>query len=102
MVDRFGKIPIEVHELLRSFELRWKATEMGIERIIFKSEKVIAHFISDPNASFYQTDAFQSILQNVMNATNGVRMAQKNEKLRLILEPIRNISECYQRLESLQ
>lgn len=101
LVDRFGKIPHEVVDLLQSFELRWKAMEMGIERLVLKSEKLVAHFIANPQSPFYESEGFQTILNNVMQQKIGMRLSQQNEKLRLIIEPVRNINECYDKLNAL-
>ncbi|MDA7762971.1 transcription-repair coupling factor, partial [Crocinitomicaceae bacterium] len=101
MKDRFGTIPKEVKELFFSFELRWLAQKLGLERLVIKSEKMVGWFIADPKSSFYQTDVFSELLKKIMNMGQGYRLIQKQEKLRLVVEPISNIREAYQKLNAL-
>jgi transcription-repair coupling factor (superfamily II helicase) len=41
LVDRFGLLPREVKELLFSFQLRWLAQDLGLERLVIKSSKLV-------------------------------------------------------------
>jgi len=99
--DRFGTIPDEVKELFFSFELRWLAQKLGLERLVIKSEKMVGWFIADPKSTFYQTDVFSELLKKIMNMGQGYRLIQKQDKLRLVIEPITNIREAYKKLEVL-
>lgn len=102
LIDRFGPLPKEVKELLFSFELRWLAESMGLERLVLKSEKLVGHFISNPQSPFYETPQFQGILQNILSKQSGYRLAQKDDKLRLVIEPIRHIKDAFEKLQALQ
>jgi transcription-repair coupling factor (superfamily II helicase) len=99
--DRFGPIPKQVEELFFSFELRWMAKKMGLERLVIKSEKMVCSFISDTDSSFYKSDLFTEILEQITNQGKGYRLIQKQEKLRLIIEPIKDIRDASAKLEVL-
>ena len=99
--DRFGPIPKQVEELFFSFELRWMAKKMGLERLVIKSEKMVCSFISDTDSSFYKSDLFTEILEQITNQGKGYRLIQKQEKLRLIIEPIKDIRDASAKLEIL-
>ena len=101
MKDRFGTIPKEVKELFFSFELRWLAQKIGLERLVIKSEKLVGWFIADSNSPFYQTEVFTDLLKRIMNMGQGYRLIQKQDKLRLVIEPITNIREAYKKLDAL-
>ena len=101
MKDRFGTIPKEVKELFFSFELRWLAQKIGLERLVIKSEKLVGWFIADSNSPFYQTEVFTDLLKRIMNMGQGYRIIQKQDKLRLVIEPITNIREAYKKLDAL-
>tara|TARA_A200000113_G_scaffold194073_1_gene183942 strand:- start:387 stop:3752 length:3366 start_codon:yes stop_codon:yes gene_type:complete len=101
MIDRFGPIPVQVKELFFSFELRWMAKKIGLERLVIKSEKMVCSFISDANSPFYESALFTEILQEITNQGKGYRLLQKQDRLRLIVEPIADIREAYQKLEVL-
>jgi transcription-repair coupling factor (superfamily II helicase) len=99
--DRFGPIPIQVKELFFSFELRWMAKKIGIERLVIKSEKMVCSFISDTDSSFYKSDLFTEILKEITSQGNDYRLIQKQDKLRLIIEPIKDIRDAFSKLEVL-
>ncbi|MBL6660446.1 MAG: transcription-repair coupling factor [Crocinitomicaceae bacterium] len=101
MKDRFGTIPKEVKELFFSFELRWLAQKIGLERLVIKSEKLVGWFIADSNSPFYKTEIFSDLLKRIMNMGQGYRLIQKQDKLRLLIEPITNIREAYKKLDAL-
>ena len=75
---------------------------MGLERLVLKSEKLVGHFIANPQSPFYETDQFQGILNRILAQPTGYRLAQKDDKLRLVIEPIRHIKDAFQKLEALQ
>ncbi len=89
--DRFGALPAESIELLEVVRLRWKAIELGMEKIILKEGKMICHFISDPKSPFFQSPAFLKIVHFVQKNPQQGRMKEKNQKLNLIFSNIPNV-----------
>ena len=79
-------MPKEVDELLLSFKLRWLAKKLGMERIVLKSNKFVGFFIEDPQSAFYESDVFGALLSKVQHSNNIYRLAQKGDKLRLIID----------------
>jgi transcription-repair coupling factor (superfamily II helicase) len=102
LVDRFGPLPKAVKELLFSFELRWLAEELGLERLVIKSEKLVGYFIANPQSTFFETEAFTYTLNAIMKHQSGYRLVQQNDKLRLVIEPIRHIKDAFEKLSALQ
>jgi len=99
--DRFGDLPREAKELFISFQLRWLAKKLGMERIVLKSNKFVGFFIQDPQSPFYESDVFGKILQNVQQSKNKCRLAQKGDKLRLVIDSVFNIKEAYNVVQKL-
>jgi transcription-repair coupling factor (superfamily II helicase) len=100
LIDRFGPIPKEVNELIHSFKLRWLAQDMGIERLVIKSNKLVGYFISNPQSKFFETDLFQNVLTNILKL-NGAKLVEQNDKLRLVVENVKHIkmaNEIFERL----
>ncbi|MBI2257389.1 MAG: transcription-repair coupling factor [Flavobacteriia bacterium] len=95
--DRFGPLPQVVKELFKSFELRWLAENLGMEKIVLKSNILICYFISDPQSSFYDSEIFTRILETI-KTSKEYKLSQKNDKLRLIIQPIFNINEAFKKL----
>ena len=62
---------------------------------------MVCSFISDTNSPFYESALFTEILKEITNQGKGYRLLQKQDRLRLIVEPIADIREAYQKLEVL-
>lgn len=102
LVDRFGPIPKAGKELLFSFQLRWLAQELGMERLVVKSGKLVASFLSNPQSPFYETEDFTSLLHRINAMKQGYRLVQKDEKLRLVIEPVLHVKDAYEKLQALK
>jgi transcription-repair coupling factor (superfamily II helicase) len=102
LMDRFGPLPREVHELLISFKLRWLAQELGMERIVIKSQKLVGYFISNPQSAFFETETFTYLLNAIQSNQSGYRLAQQNDKLRLVIEPVNHIKDAMGKMEILK
>jgi transcription-repair coupling factor (superfamily II helicase) len=88
--DRFGKMPQESVELLEVVRLRWKAIELGIEKIILKNKNMICYFVSDQQSKFYQSADFLKIVQYIQKSGNG-KLKEMNHKLTLSFPNIFNV-----------
>jgi transcription-repair coupling factor (superfamily II helicase) len=100
--DRFGPIPKEVKELLFSFQLRWLAQELGLERLVIKSTKLVGYFISNSQSEFFETPVFSNLLNKITAIGEGYRLVQQNEKLRLVIEPVKHIKDAFEKLSVLK
>jgi transcription-repair coupling factor (superfamily II helicase) len=102
LMDRFGPLPTAAKELLFSFQLRWLAQELGIERLVIKSEKMVAYFLANPQSPFYETEAFSSLLNAILAKGTGYRLVQNNDRLRLVVQPVRHIKDAFEKLLALK
>jgi len=102
LTDRFGAMPDSVHDLMLSFELRWLAQSLGIERLVLKSGKMIAYFIADPHSKFYDTNTFTAILKGIQEFSELFKLSEKNSRLRLICERVTSIQDAFSRFKILQ
>jgi transcription-repair coupling factor (superfamily II helicase) len=99
LVDRFGKLPPESIELIEVVRLRWAAIQLGMEKIILKSHKMVCHFISDPQSVFYQSPMFGQILRYVQTHPQTCRMKEGNNRLSLTFEKIKSVKKAKEVLE---
>lgn len=99
LADRFGPIPAQVHELAYSFKLRWLAQELGIERLILKSEKMIGYFVANPKSPFYESPVFTKVLDYVSKHPQGVKLSEKNDRLRIVYSDVRDLGDARNRLD---
>lgn len=101
LTDRFGKIPEPTTELLNIVRLRWKAIDLGIERIILKSQKMICYFISNPNSSFFQSPDFTKIIEYLQENHQKCQMKESKNKLALIFKNTDNVNIALNHLKQI-
>lgn len=99
LTDRFGPLPEQVHSLAYSFKLRWLAQELGLERLILKSEKMIGYFVANPKSPFYESPVFTKILDYVSKHPNGVKLSEKNDRLRIVYSDVKDLGDARNRLQ---
>jgi transcription-repair coupling factor (superfamily II helicase) len=99
--DRFGQFPAETRELLEVVKLRWKAIELGMEKIILKEGKMICYFISDQQSPFYQSALFMKIVQYVQRGKTKGQMRERSNKLTLTFSNVPNVETAGYILEEI-
>lgn len=99
--DRFGPAPQAVVELIESFKLRWLAQDLGLEKLVLKSGKMLGYFIGNPKSTFYDSPIFMKILDFVQKNPSYARLSEKNDRLRIIFDEINTIDEAYVELKKL-
>ncbi len=102
LIDRFGPLPDTVEDLIHSFELRWLAQDLGMEKLVIKSNKMIGYFISNPHSSFYETDVFTNVLAAIQNNPSRFKLSEKNDKLRVISDDVKSLNDAFRRLQILK
>lgn len=98
LIDRFGPLPRVVKELLRSFELRWLAQELGFEKLVIKQGTMIGYFVSNPQSKYYDSPMFQQVLRYIQTNPKDCKMSEKNDKLRLLYSNVMNMDQAFGRL----
>jgi len=87
LIDRFGPLPKPALALLNSVRIKWKATQLGIEKLIFKQGKMIGYFLGDQQSNFYQSNRFMKVLKFAQTNGNLCKIKEKETKsgLRLLI-----------------
>lgn len=105
LIDRFGALPKPAIALLNSVRIKWKATAMGIERLMMKQGKMIGYFIGDQQSDFYQSNRFMKVLQFAQRNGNVCKMKEKETKngLRLLLtfDNVKSVNKALELLEGI-
>jgi transcription-repair coupling factor (superfamily II helicase) len=101
LIDRFGPLPRQVKELMLSFKLRWMAEEMGLERLVIKSGKMVGYFISNPQSPFYETDIFTQVLNHIQRHAHGCKLSEQNDRLRIIFSDVKHIKDAFEQISSI-
>jgi transcription-repair coupling factor (superfamily II helicase) len=101
LIDRFGPLPKQVNELVLSFRLRWLAEEIGLERLVIKSGKMVGYFISNPQSPFYETDMFQNVLNYIQRNGQGCKLSEQNDKLRIVFADVKHIKHAFEQISTI-
>ena len=103
LIDRFGALPKEALALLNSIRIKWKATSIGIEKLVMKQGKMVGYFVGDQQSDFYQSNRFMKMVQFVQMNSNLCKMKEKETKngLRLLLtfENVKSINKALELME---
>lgn len=94
ITDRFGKIPQEVLDLIKTVEMRWVAEELGIEKIHLKSGGLKAQFVQEENKKFYDSETFGKIIGYIQSKSKLLKLKETNKKLLLLAEDIQSIDQA--------
>ncbi len=101
IVDRFGPLPKEVEELIKTVRLRWIALKLGFERISLKNETLRCYFVSGDNEKYYKSEVFGGILAYVQQHPKLCRMKEMKSKLMLILQEVQSVDQAIRLLEEI-
>lgn len=103
LVDRFGDLPAEAINLLKSVELKWIAAEIGFDKIVVKNGVFLGYFPSNPQDKFYQSDKFRNIIsylnRNPKEATLKEKSSKEGNQLMMRKENVQNVDEVNAVLE---
>jgi len=103
LIDRFGPLPKEALALLNSVRIKWRATQMGLEKLVLKQGKMIGYFVGDQQSDYYQSSRFQKVLQFVQHNGHLCKMKEKETKngLRLLLtfENVKSVKKALELME---
>jgi transcription-repair coupling factor (superfamily II helicase) len=103
LIDRFGPLPKEAISLLNSVRIKWKAKQIGLERLILKQNKMVGYFIGDQQSNFYQSNRFMNVMKFAQQNGNLCKVKEKETKngLRLLItfENVKSINKALELIE---
>ncbi|HBH24272.1 MAG TPA: transcription-repair coupling factor [Cytophagales bacterium] len=94
MRDRFGPIPGPVEDLIKIVRIRWKAEQLGIEKLLLKNGSMKAYFVSADNAEFYNSYAFGSILKYVQRHPRLCRLKEMTKRVIFIVDEAPSVEDA--------
>jgi transcription-repair coupling factor (superfamily II helicase) len=103
LIDRFGPLPKEASSLLNSVRIKWKAKQIGLERLILKQNKMVGYFIGDQQSNFYQSNRFMNVMKFAQQNGNLCKIKEKETKngLRLLIT-FENVKSSNKALELIE
>ena len=92
--DRFGPLPRQVRDLLRTVELQWIGKEIGLEKITWKKGVIRGYFISDKQSRYFESEQFSKILSYAQQHPRKVNLKEVKNTLRIAVEDVKNIDDA--------
>ena len=92
--DRFGPMPRQVRDLLRTVELQWIGKEIGLEKITWKKGMIRGYFISDKQSRYFESEQFSKILSYAQQHPRKVNLKEVKNTLRIAVEDVKNIDDA--------
>lgn len=103
LIDRFGNLPKEAKNLLKSVELKWLAAEIGFEKIVVKNGIFLGYFPPNPQDKFYSSEKFRHIITYLTSHPAEATLKEKHSKegnqLMMRKENVKNVDEVTDVLE---
>ena len=99
--DRFGAIPKQTNELMHTIRLRRLAKDIGFEKVVLKQQTFVGYFVQNQQSEFYQSQFFGLLMQYLSRFPSRARMKERNNKLTLVMEQMKNIDQVVQALRQI-
>lgn len=93
LLDRFGPIPQQTEELLKSMHVRIWAKKHGIEKLLLRKHKLVLHFVTDTESPFYKSDSFMELIEFMKHAPAGYTMYEKAGGLRVSIKNVERVDD---------
>lgn len=101
LIDRFGEIPKVANELMNVVPLRRKAKGLGCERLMLKMGRMTMFFVSNPNSPYYQSQAFDSILNYIAKNPRRCNIRENNGKRSIVINDVLSVEDAISVLDEI-
>ena len=101
LTDRFGQPPQVADELMQVVPLRRLGRALGAERLLLKMGRMTLFFVSNPNSPYYQSQAFDYILNFIATNPRRCNLREANGKRSLVINDVRTVADAVTLLRSL-
>ena len=101
LIDRFGPVPHCGEELMRVVPLRRIGQSLGCEKIVLKQSRMTLFFVTQTDSPFYQSEAFDRLLQFVGNNPRRCQFREMHGKRSMVISDVPTIEEAVNILKSI-
>ena len=102
LTDRFGPMPKPVTDLLNTLRLRWIAKDLGFEKIILRDNLMVAHFVSNQESAYYETQTYQQVMQYIVNHPKRCSVKEAHGKLILTIKEVSTVSQALSLVQNIR
>ena len=93
-------MPKQAKDLLESMKLKWLGSSLGIEKIILKGSKMIAHF-QNSESKKPSEKIISAFLSRIKEDPERFRMKQ-TARLSIVVSTINSVHEAFMTLQSIK
>ncbi|MDY5969489.1 MAG: TRCF domain-containing protein, partial [Bacteroidales bacterium] len=101
LIDRFGPVPHETDELIKTITLRRIAKDFGIEKVVLRKGVMLCYFASGKDNPFYQSPNFNHMITFASSHSGQALLKEQADRLCLRCEKVRSIYEAVQVLQEM-
>jgi transcription-repair coupling factor (superfamily II helicase) len=94
LIDRFGPLPKPVNDLLNTVRLRWAAKDLGFEKIALRDNLMIAHFVSNQESPYYETETYHKVMQYIITHPKRCSVKEAHAKLILTIKEVSTVTQA--------
>ncbi len=99
--DRFGLIPQPVKDLMITIVCRWKAVDIGFEKITLKDNTMRCYFINRPDSPYFESDLFRRVLLYLQEGTHQARLKQTGRMFLMVVDHIKSMENAQRFLQAM-
>lgn len=100
--DRFGPLPTEVLELINLVRMRWKAMQLGFEKLTLKNKKLLTYFLSKKDSDYFNSPMFMAALAFAQKYPQRCILKEQNNRLWLNVEDVDSIEKASEVLNKIE
>lgn len=101
MIDRFGPMPSQVDDLFTTVRCRWKAVEIGFEKMTLKQDTLRCYFINRPDSPYFESVLFKNVLAYLQTGTNKARLKQAGKNFLLVVDHMKDMEAMLRFLDGM-
>ena len=100
--DRFGPVPRQGEELMQVVALRRVGKRLGCEKIILKQGRMQMQFVSNPNSVYYQSAAFDKVLNYIGYHPRRCNLKERNGKRSMVVSDVKTVGDSVMVLRDIE
>ena len=101
LVDRFGPVPKETQELIKTITMRRLAKAFGMEKVVLKQDRLVCYFVSNQDSPFYRSANFARMIRYSQDHPQTVRLREAKDRLSMVCDGVGSIQAAISLLEEL-
>lgn len=101
LIDRFGKIPTEVFQLIETVKLRWEGEKLGFEKIKLKGNMMKGYVTIKNNDDYFQSSIFGKVLAFIQQNPKNCEFKEIKGQMVVSFSVIPSIKEGLELLQKI-